>query len=138
MEPVSAKRLSGLLTDQSSNVCHRVAGRLLTVYPELRDTLRLEEAYPAQNRLAEVSVERLNELVRGILLFELLSLADTEFTWAHDILPRNGVAYFHQEAMIRWYFEEILSLELHPAERTAAREVEYYLLNLLREIYPRN
>lgn len=138
MDPGPAKRLAGMLGSQRTEVCDRVAERLLITFPELKGSLRLEEAYPPQHRLSTVSVERLNELVRAILLFDLPSLADQELAWARGVLPRSGVTYYHQDAMVRWYFEEVLSLDLPPSERLVAREIEYYLLSLLRNLYRGN
>lgn len=135
MDTVVATHLAGQLTTQRKQICQSVAGRLLRAYPELARMLRLEENYNAQERLSVVSVERLNELVRAVLLFEEPTLADKEFAWARGVLPRHGVTYQHQSTMVRWFFEEVRRLPLTHEERVLTREIEQYFLKLVSSIY---
>src|SRR5690606_10523723 len=97
-------RLADLLNKQRQSICEPVAARLLRAFPELARTLRLEESYAPAARLSEVAVERLSELVRSMLIFELPALADQELRWAQGVLPRKGVTYEHQSALVRWFF----------------------------------
>lgn len=138
MDTVAANRLAGQLTAQQKQLCQHVSARLLRAFPELTRTLRLEENYSATERLAQVSVERLTELVRAVLIFEAPALADQELSWAHGVLPRSGVTYQHQSAMIRWFFEEVRRLPLTPAELALARELEQYFLQVTTDVFQQN
>jgi hypothetical protein len=138
MDTAAANRLAGQLSTQGQPICHQVAARLLRAYPELTRTLRLEESYQATDRLSEVAVERLKELVRSVLLFELPALADTELQWAVGVLPRRGVTREHQTAMVRWFFEEVRRLPIGNAERDLSREVEQYLVEAIGHAFERN
>ncbi|NTU79641.1 MAG: hypothetical protein HGA45_09590 [Chloroflexales bacterium] len=138
MESTAAARLASQLSAQRKSLCQHVSARLLRAFPELTSSLRLEENYSATDRLSQVAVERFNELVRAILLFELPSLADKEIYWAQGVLPPRGVTYQHQSAMVRWFFEEVRRLPLSPAELDLTREVEQYFLNLVTNAYNRN
>jgi hypothetical protein len=138
MDSTAATRLAGQLSTQGQPICRHVASRLLRAYPEITRSLRLDEGYHAADRLSEVAVERLNELVRAVLLFEVLSLADTELTWAGGVLPRRGVTRQHQAAMVRWFFEEVRRLPLSPAEGELSREVELYFLGAIGTAYEQN
>ena len=135
MDSVAASRLAGQLAAQSDNICSHVASRLLRAFPELTQSLRLEENYQPMARLRSVAVDRLNELVRSVLLFEQLSLADSEFRWAHAVLPRSGVTYEHQSAMVRWYFDEVRRLPLGQSELSVVRELEQHFLGQVRQAY---
>ncbi|MGQ9926997.1 MAG: hypothetical protein ACUVS4_09010 [Chloroflexaceae bacterium] len=135
MDTLAATRLVNQLTAQQKQICQNVAGRLLRAYPELSRMLRLEENYTASERLAAVSVERLSELVRSVLLFEAPTLADKEIIWAHGVLPRHGVTYQHQSAMVRWFFEEVRRVPLTPEELALTAEIEQYFLNLVSSVY---
>lgn len=138
MDSAAATRLAAQLSSQHQSLCSQVSMRLLRAFPELTRTLRIEEAYTPISRLSAVSVERLNELVRAILLFELPSLADQELRWAHGVLPRNGVTYEHQTTMVRWFFEEVRKLPLSNAELAITREIEQYFLNQIRQVFREN
>lgn len=138
MDSTVATRLAGQLTAQQKPLCQHVSSRLLRAFPELTNSLRLEENYSPADRLSEVAVERLNELVRAVLLFELPALADKELVWAKGVLPRSGVTHQHQSAMIRWFFEEVRRLPLGPAELGLAREIEQYFLSVVNEAYHTN
>lgn len=135
METASANRLAALLGEEKVTLCDQVAVRLLQTYPELISTLRLEESYAARTRLAQVAVERLEELIRAMLVFDLPVLAENEFRWARGVLPRWGVTDEHQSMMVRFFFEEVHKLGLDAAEVAIARDTEHYLLALIREIY---
>jgi hypothetical protein len=137
MDSAAASRLAVRLKEQKDPLCNRLADRLLQAFPEIEGMLRLEgEAAPAQ-RLVSSSSGRLCELVRAILIFEDLSLADKEFGWAAGVLPRSGVTYTHQTTMVRWFFEETRRLGLDASEEAASREVEQHILNVLDVLYPR-
>jgi hypothetical protein len=135
MDSVTANRLASQLKTMHRPLCQHVSARLLQAYPELSQMLRLEERYSPSERLAEVSVERLNELVRSVLLFELPTLADNELTWAAGVLPRSGVTMQHQSAMVRWFFEEVRRMGLTSAELELTYELERYFLQAISEAY---
>jgi hypothetical protein len=138
MNSVAASRLAGQLNAQQKTLCEHVSIRLLRAFPELTHALRLEENYSPTDRLSEVAVGRLNELVRAVLLFELPALADKELSWARGVLPRSGVTFQHQSAMIRWFFEEVRRLPLSSAEQDLSFEVEQYFLGVVNETYRSN
>ncbi|NNJ11482.1 hypothetical protein EKD04_014185 [Chloroflexales bacterium ZM16-3] len=135
MESVAATRLADQLRSQQQQLCDRVSSRLLAAYPELTRTLRLEENYPPIARLSEVAVERLNDLVRSVLIFDLPSLADQELRWAHGVLPRSGVTAEHQASMVRWFFEEVRKLPLSTMEVAISREIEQHFLVQIRQVH---
>ncbi|WP_322816845.1 hypothetical protein [Chloroflexus sp.] len=135
MDEVTASQLARRITEHRPALAKRVAGRLLRAFPELTHTLRLEENYDPVERMASVAVQPFSDLVRAILLFNTLEIAETELRWARGVLPRWGVAYEHTTTMIRWYFEELSQLPLSPAERLVVVEVEQYLLCLIARIY---
>lgn len=138
MDTAAATRLASQLTSQGAPICHQVAARMLRTYPELSRSLRLEENYQATERLSEVAVERLKELVRSVLLFELPAIADSELEWAGGVLPRRGVTREHQTAMVRWFFEELRRLPISPAERDLTREIEQYFVDAIGHAYEQN
>ena len=135
MESIAAARLATHLEDHRGSMCAYVAERLLSTYPELVATLRIEQVQTAEMRLSTVAIERLSELVRAMLIFELPALAENELRWAHGVLPRHGVTHDHQSTMIRYFFDEVRKLKLGPGELIVAREMEHYLLGLVRTIY---
>jgi hypothetical protein len=135
MESTAATRLATHLEDHRGSLCTYVAERLLTTYPELIASLRIEEVHSAETRLSIVAIERFNELVRAMLVFELPSLAENELRWAYGVLPRHGVTYDHQATMVRYFFDEVRKLKLGPGELIVARETEHYLLDLIRSMY---
>lgn len=135
MDSAAATRLANQLSSHQGSLCDQVASKLLTAYPELTQSLRLEENYAPVARLSEVAVERLSDLIRSVLLFDLPSLADKEFVWAGDLLPRYGVRYEHQASMVRWFFEEVRKLPISPAELMITRELEQYFLGQIRLIH---
>lgn len=138
MDSAAASRLAGQLAAQQKPLCQHVSARLLRAYPELTRSLRLEENYSPAERLSQVAVERLNELVRSVLLFELPALVEQELSWAHGVLPRRGVTFQHQSAMVRWFFEEVRRLPLSAAELDLARELEQCLLRSVDAAYHHN
>jgi hypothetical protein len=138
MDSAAASRLAGQLSSQQQPLCQHVAARMLRAYPELTRSLRLEETYQPAERLSAVAVERLSELVRSVLLFELPALADSELTWASGVLPRRGVTEQHQTAMVRVFFEEVRRLPLTPAESDLTRELEQYFVGAIGQAYHRN
>jgi len=111
-------------------ICIEVAEQLLEAFPELHDMLRLRTPSPAA-RLSAVSVERLCQLVRAMLLFGEPSLADKEFRWAWGVLPRSGVRAEQQVAMVHWFFDALRRDNLTLAETQVASEVERYLIELI-------
>jgi hypothetical protein len=115
-----------------------VAGRLLEQFPEINTSLRLEEQYSPVERLASVSVERLSELVRAALIFGVPSVIDDEFRWAIGYLPQQGVRFEHQEALVRWLFEEIRRLHLSAEEHALSIQIEQYLHERVSRIYRRS
>ena len=135
MDTLVANRLVSQLTAQHKLICQHVAARLLRTYPELARSLRLEENHTAAERLSAVAVERLGELVRSILLFDLPALADQELAWAHGVLPRHGVTYQHQSAMVRFYFEEVRHLPLTPEEIALTQEIEQHFQKVVSSVY---
>ncbi len=135
MDTVAATRLAAQLDQRRRTLCEYVSLRLLQTYPTLIKSLRLEEGYTAESRLSVVAVERLNELVRAMLLFDLLTLADQELGWASGVLPRHGVTYEHQSAMVRYFFDEVRKFGLGPGELTVVRELECYLLDKIKTNY---
>jgi hypothetical protein len=135
MDSSVATQLAAQLHRVHLSLSRRVAQRLLQAYPELTQALRLEEGYPAIERLSEVAVERLLELVRSVLLFDLPSLADGELRWAVTVLPSSGVTYQHQSSMVRWFFEEVHQLQLSAAEMKLAHELERYFLKVVAQVY---
>jgi hypothetical protein len=132
MDSVAATRLAGQLSSQNQPLCNHVSARLLAAYPELTRSLRLEENYTPIARLSEVAVERLNELVRSVLIFDLPSLADEELRWARGVLSRSGVTPEHQASMVRWFFEEVRKLPITTLEVSITREIEQYFLGQIR------
>jgi hypothetical protein len=135
MDSAAATRLAGQLSSQHQSLCDRVSTRLLAAFPELTRSLRLEENYTPISRLSKVAVERLNDLVRSVLLFELPSLADQELRWARGVLPRSGVTFEHQTTMVRWFFEEVRKLPISSMELAISREIEQYFLGQIRQAY---
>jgi hypothetical protein len=135
MDTATASLLAARLGSHREQLCRQVAARLLRAYPELAQTLRLEERHHAVERLSKVAAERLSELVRAVLLFELPSLAIEEFTWARDVLLRSGVTGQHQSAMVRYFFEALRQLPLSPAEDELARELEGHFLGAIRQAH---
>jgi hypothetical protein len=101
-------------------------------------TLRMEEGYQAADRLSQVAIERLSELVGAVLVFELPALADKEIAWAGGVLPRNGVTRHHVAAMIRLFFEEVRRLPLTSAEGDLSRELERYFIGVVHQAYEQN
>jgi hypothetical protein len=138
MDSVAATRLADHLSNHQQSLCEQVSSRLLMAYPELTESLRLEENYTPIARLSEVAVERLNDLVRSVLLFDLPSLADQELRWAQGVLPRSGVTPEHQASMVRWFFEEVGKLPISAIELAVAREIEQYFLSQIRQIHKTN
>ncbi|WP_129674798.1 hypothetical protein [Candidatus Chloroploca sp. Khr17] len=135
MDTTIADQLAQRLSQEHALICQRVATRMLDRFPELQRSLRLEENYSPIERLAEVAVERLNELVRSVLLFDLPSLADNELAWASGVLPRRGVTFEHQDAMVRWFFEEVRQLSLNEAEQAIIITTEQHFLRALYHAY---
>lgn len=135
MDSIAATRLAGHLSMQQP-LCNQVSARLLQAYPELMDSLRSDDEAVA--RLSEVAVERLGELVRSMLLFELPALADQELRWAQGVLTRSGVTIEHQSSMIHWYFEELCRLPLSQSELGVAHELEQYMLFQVRQAFERS
>jgi hypothetical protein len=135
MDSLIAATLAGRLEEHQRALCAQVSARLLKVHPELASSLRLEEQYAPAERLSEVAVERLSELVRTVLLFEQPTLADGELAWAHGTLPQRGVTHQHQAAMVRWFFEELRALPLSVGEQQLSRELEHYFLTVVSRVY---
>lgn len=138
MDTAAATRLASQLNSQGQPICQQVSARLLRAYPDLTRSLRLEENYQAADRLSEVAVTRLNELVRAVLLFEQPAIADSEFQWAVGVLPRRGVTKEHQQTMVRWFFEEVRRLPLGAPERNLSRELEQYFVEAIGHAFERN
>jgi hypothetical protein len=130
-----ASRLAGHIQSKQETICKRVTVRLLVSYPDLKQILKLEGSISAEERLSSVAVQRFSELVRAILVFEVLELADQEFQWAGGVLPRHGVQFHHQSALVRWFFEEVSRLELDAEELALAGEIEEHFLAIIRTIY---
>lgn len=137
MDSAAASRLAARLKEHKEPLSTRLAVRLLKQFPEIEGMLKLEGEAAAPQRLVSSSSGRLCELVRAILIFEDLSLADKEFGWAAGVLPRSGVSHAHQTTMVRWFFEETRQLGIDTSEEATAREVEQHILNVLNDLYPR-
>ncbi|WP_322510746.1 hypothetical protein [Chloroflexus sp.] len=135
MDEIAATQLARRVEEHRQAIAERVASRLLRAFPELAHTLRLEENYSPVERMAEVAVRPLSDLIRAMLLFDALEIAETELRWARGVLPRWGVSYEHTTAMIRWYFEELSRLPLASEERAVAGEIERHLLSLMVRLY---
>ena len=135
MDAIAANNLAGILNQQQGSLCPQVAARLLRSFPELAESLRLEEAYSPISRLSEMAVERLSVLVRAILVFQVPSIADGELRWASGVLPRAGITFEHQMALIRCFFEELRRFDVGPSELALSREIENYLLLQVRQVY---
>lgn len=135
MNSAAAGRLALRLSEKKDLISKRVTTRLLATFPELIQLLKLEGGVSPEERLTQVSTGRLVELVRAILIFETLSLADQEFQWAGGVLPRTGVTYRHQSFMVRWFFEELGRLGLDAEELMVARELEHYILDVVAAVY---
>jgi hypothetical protein len=114
-----------------------ISRRLLETYPEINDSLRLEERYSPIERLAAVSVTRLSELVRAALIFGQPTLIDDELRWAIGYLPKQGVKFDHQDALVRWMFEEIRQMHLSNAEYNLSIELEQYIRERIKHLYRR-
>jgi hypothetical protein len=114
-----------------------ISRRLLETYPEINDSLRLEERYSPIERLAAVSVTRLSELVRAALIFGVPTLIDDELRWAMGYLPKQGVQFEHQDALVRWMFEEIRQMHLSNAEYNLSIELEQYIRERIKHLYRR-
>lgn len=136
MDSKAAAELAHYLNESETVLSQRVATHLLDRHPEIRTSLRLEEDYEAIERLAEVSVERLNRLVRAMLLFEAPTLAEPELRWARDVLVRWGVTRQHTTALIDLYFADIDQRELDPAVTKLARHLHHFLLTQLDQLTP--
>ncbi len=137
MNTVAANHLASRLAAQRDYLSQCVAARLLAAFPELAGVLQMETvaASSARDRLGEVAVRRLNELVRSILIFEDLSIAEQELRWAVGVLPRRGVKMRHQASMVHWFFEEVGRFDLAKEERTLVQSIERYLLNVVETVY---
>ncbi len=135
MNATAAARLAAKLDGKRDMICKRVTVRLLATFPELKQVLHLEGGIAAEDRLNQTATDRLCELVRAILLFESLSLADQEFRWAGGVLPRYGVRYQHQSSMVRWFFEEFVRLGLDEEEMRLVGEIEQYILSIVKSVY---
>ncbi len=135
MDSTAAAQLAEQLNDEQERLCEVVAVRLLRAFPEITQTLRLEENHTPTTRLLHVAVTRLYELVRAMLLFEQPTLADSELRWAHGVLPRSGVTYEHQAMLIARFFEEVATLPLTSNERRVAHEIERHMLAQVNQVY---
>ncbi len=131
----AAGRLAARLNEMRTTISRRVSIRLLAAFPEIEPMLNLEGNKAAEDRLILMAVDRFSELVRGILIFESLTIADNEFRWAAGVLPRSGVTLRHQSSMVRWFFAEVCLLGLDDEELTLARDIEHHILDVLNEIY---
>lgn len=131
METTIASRLAARLIKAEDKIANRVSDQLLETYPELIRTLRLEGTATPQTRLSQVGPERLSAVVRGVLVFETLSVADQEIQWAAGVLPRSGVKQDHQTAMVRWFFDEVRALDLEEAEQGLVDDIEKHLMGLI-------
>lgn len=135
MDASVAQRLADRLQAWHHIVCPRVTTRLLVTYPELVRTLRLESVASVEDRLSQVSVARLYEVVRAVLLFNMPELADKELSWAYGVLPRSGVTFVHQSSMIAWFFDEIQQLGIEPDETIIVQELRQRMLDLIQCMY---
>ncbi len=135
MDSLVAEGLATKIKEQKVPICRRVSARLLSTFPELTVMLKLEGEVAPETRLSSASVERLAELIRGILIFETFSLAEQEFRWAAGVLPRHGVNHDHQATMVRWFFGEVYHLDLNEAERALAHQVEQQMLDMVAVLY---
>ncbi len=135
MDAVAATYLAERLSVSRTSICHRVATRLLKAFPELINTLRSEVVISVETHMSEVSAERLCELVRAILIFNLPTLADKELEWACGVLPRSGITYRHQASLIHWFFDEVRLLDLSAGEVAITHELEQYMLDVLDRSY---
>ncbi len=135
MDAVAATYLAERLRINRTPICIHVATRLLNAFPELINTLQTEVVVSPEKRMAEVSAERLCELVRAMLLFNLPILADKELEWACSVLSRNGITSMHQTALIRWFFDEVRLLDLSADEVAITQELEQYMLDVLDRLY---
>ncbi|NJK80363.1 MAG: hypothetical protein HC914_10835 [Chloroflexaceae bacterium] len=137
MDTTVATHLAQRLGEKSTVLSHRVAIRLLAAFPELTYVLQAESlaASSVQERLGQVSVKRLNDVVRAILVFGDPSIAEQELQWAVGVLPRRGVQHKHQSTMIRWFFDEVTHLELTSDELVLAHQLEHHILDVVERVY---
>lgn len=138
VDPEAAMRLAQRMSDNRAIVCQQVTRQLLTAFPDVVKTLRVEMTSSIETHLSKVSVERLYELVRAVLLFEMLELAERELTWAYGVLPRSGVTYEQKESMTRWFFTEVRQLGLPLPELAVTNELEDFFLDVLAKLYQTN
>jgi hypothetical protein len=132
---IPADRLAGRITEQRTSLETRVSERLLESFPEVQELLHLEgDALPIE-RLNEYSTRRFCDIVRGVLLFETMSIAEQELAWAKGVLHREGVSSMHQSKLIRWFFAEVHSLDLDESERHLAHNIEQHMLEYLDVLY---
>jgi hypothetical protein len=136
MDTKTAEALAHILQEREAAVTHRVAARLLERFPELTSVLRLEEDYGVVDRLAEVSVERLNRLVRAMVLFDAPTLAEPELRWARDVLARWGVTRRHTVGLIDLYFADLEQSGLDSPQLKLARQLHRFLLTQLDQLSP--
>jgi hypothetical protein len=136
MDHKAAEGLAHYLQEREGVITHRVAARMLELYPELTSVLRLEEDYAVVDRLAEVSVERLNRLVRAMLLFEAPTLAEPELRWARDVLQRWGVTSQHTAGLIDCYFADLEQSGIDVPQVKLARQLHRFLLTQLDRLSP--
>jgi hypothetical protein len=135
MDSEAASSLLQQLQQHGDRLVERVTTRLLAAFPELTQMLKLEGNITVEERLRRVSSERFLKLVQAILLFETFDIADQEFEWASGVLPRSGVSYKHQAAMVRWFFDEAEQLSLTADELATLREVRQHLVKTVDRLY---
>jgi hypothetical protein len=135
IDTVAASRLAGRLKRERDGLCRRLTPRLLAAFPEIARMLKLEGDVSVEERLNEAACERFCGLVQAICVFESFSVVDQEFRWAIGVLPRNGVSYDHQMAMVRWFFEELHRLGLEDDEAKLVSEIESYITHLIDQLY---
>lgn len=135
MDAAAAQQLAARLRDNQEIVCQRTAARLLTAFPDMPQLLKLEGGISPEERVRKMAVDRFRELVRAALIFETFELMDQEFAWASGVLPRYGVVYEHQAAMIRYFFDELRRLGLEPGELDVAYELEHHALEVVRQLF---
>ncbi|NJO06067.1 MAG: hypothetical protein HC876_11390 [Chloroflexaceae bacterium] len=92
MDTTVATHLAQRLGEKSTVLSHRVAIRLLAAFPELTYVLQAESlaASSVQERLGQVSVKRLNDVVRAILVLVILLSLNKNSNGPSGYCPGEG------------------------------------------------
>lgn len=135
MTTTPSNRLAARLASSEEHVCRNVSDQMLKTYPELQHSLHLDGNATPSLRMSRMSAEPLNAMVRGILVFDTLSVAENELRWAAGVLPRYGVQRKHHTALMHTYFTEVMQLDLDLSEMALVTDLRANLLAMLDVCY---